>query len=159
MQVSGKNEGWVSGIDEAIAILKLCADDWSALTVNALYEGDRFEGWDTVLTIEGPYEAFRPSRNAVPRRARPADADLHERQADLSEAAQSKPVMFFGARDDVYATQPGDGYAAMVGGVKMVSTEAQASLFGGKAGRARFRTRSSPCTAATRSRRRSASPR
>src|SRR3954447_26529917 len=55
MQVTGKNEGWVSGIDEAIAILKLCADDWSALTVNALYEGDRFEGWDSVLTIEGPY--------------------------------------------------------------------------------------------------------
>jgi hypothetical protein len=41
--------------------------------------------------------------------------------------------MFFGARDDVYATQPGDGYAAMVGGVKLVSTEAQGSLFGGKA--------------------------
>ena len=34
--------------------------------------------------------------------------------------------MFFGARDDVFATQPGDGYAAMVGGVKMVSTDAQA---------------------------------
>jgi nicotinate phosphoribosyltransferase len=43
MQVSGKNEGWVSGIDEAIAILKLCADDWSALTVSALYEGDHIE--------------------------------------------------------------------------------------------------------------------
>ena len=41
--------------------------------------------------------------------------------------------MFFGARDDVFVTQPGDGYAAMVGGVKLVSTDAQASLFGGKA--------------------------
>jgi nicotinate phosphoribosyltransferase len=41
--------------------------------------------------------------------------------------------MFFGARDDVYSTQPGDGYAAMVGGVKLVSTRAQASLFGGSA--------------------------
>ena len=41
--------------------------------------------------------------------------------------------MFFGARDDVLLTQPGDGYSAMVGGVKMVSTDAQASLFGGKA--------------------------
>ena len=58
MQFSGKTEGWVSGIDEAIAILKLCVDDWSALTVHALYEGDRYENWDTVLTVEGPYEAF-----------------------------------------------------------------------------------------------------
>src|SRR6476620_6244580 len=58
MQVTGKNEGWVSGIDEAVAILKLCCDDWNALTVHALYEGDRYEGWDAVLTIEGPYESF-----------------------------------------------------------------------------------------------------
>jgi nicotinate phosphoribosyltransferase len=42
MQFSGKNEGWVSGIDEAIALLKLCCDDWSVLAVNALYEGDRY---------------------------------------------------------------------------------------------------------------------
>ena len=132
MQFTGKNEGWLGGIDEAIAILKLCSDDWTALTVNALYEGDRYEGWDTVLTVEGPYEALRPPRDALPRRARPADEDLHQRQAGV-RAAQSKPVMFFGARDDVLWTQPGDGYSAMVGGVKMVSTEAQASFFGGKA--------------------------
>src|SRR5205085_11794403 len=50
----------------------------------------------------------------------------------LSEAAHVKPVMFFGARDDHYSVQPGDGYSAMVGGVKMVSTDAQASFFGGK---------------------------
>ena len=41
--------------------------------------------------------------------------------------------IFFGARDDVYQTQPGDGFAAMVGGVRMVSTDAQASLIPGKA--------------------------
>src|SRR3954466_11546371 len=58
MQFTGKNEGWLSGIDESIALLKLCADEWSALTVNALYEGDRYESWDTVLASEGPYEAF-----------------------------------------------------------------------------------------------------
>ena len=64
MQFSGKNEGWVSGIDEAIAILKLCADDWSALTVNALYEGDRLESWDTVLTDRRPVR----ERSAISKR-------------------------------------------------------------------------------------------
>jgi len=58
MQFTGKDEGWVSGVDEAVALLKLCADDWNALTVNALYDGDRYESWDTVLTVEGPYESF-----------------------------------------------------------------------------------------------------
>ena len=26
--------------------------------MNALYEGDFYDDWDTVLTIEGPYESF-----------------------------------------------------------------------------------------------------
>jgi nicotinate phosphoribosyltransferase len=132
MQFTGKNEGWLGGVDEAIAVLKLCADDWSALTVNALYEGDRFENWDTVMTVEGPYDAFGHLETLcvgtlVRRTKICTNAKL------ISEAAQSKPVMFFGARDDVFNTQAGDGYSAMAGGVKMVSTEAQASLFSGKA--------------------------
>lgn len=132
MQFTGKDEGWVSGVDEAIAMFKLCADDWSALTVQALYEGDSYESWDTVLTIEGPYDNFgfleTLCLGVLGRRTR-----ICTNAKMLCEAAQSKPVMFFGARDDVYATQPGDGYAAMVGGVKLVSTPAQASLFGGNA--------------------------
>jgi len=132
MQISAKNEGWLSGIDESVALLKLCSDDWSALTVNALYEGDRVEPWDTVLTIEGPYESFAHLETvclgALSRRTR-----VCTNAKRLSDAAHAKPVLFFGARDDVYSTQAGDGFAAMVGGVKMVSTEAQSSLFSGKA--------------------------
>jgi nicotinate phosphoribosyltransferase len=84
-----------------------------------------------VLTVEGPYEAFGHLETlclgALCRRTRICtNAKL------ICDAASSKPVMFFGARDDVFWNQPGDGFAAMVGGVKMVSTDAQASLFGGK---------------------------
>src|SRR5262245_28586054 len=129
MQISGKHEGWLSGIDEAVAILKLCADDWSALTVHALYEGDRFESWDTVMTIEGAYDTFGHLETvllgALTRRTRVCtSAKL------ISEAAHSKPVFYFGAREDIVWTQAGDGFSAMVGGVKMVSTEAEASMFG-----------------------------
>ena len=45
-------------MDEAIAILKLCAYDWDALTVHALYDGDRIQPWETVMTIEGDYTLF-----------------------------------------------------------------------------------------------------
>jgi nicotinate phosphoribosyltransferase len=132
MQFSGKDEGWVSGIDEAIAALKLCADDWSALTVHALYEGDKYESWDPVLTIEGAYDNFgfleTVCLGLLARRTR-----ICTNAKMLCEAAESKSVMFFGARDEVFCAQPGDGYAAMVGGVKLVSTQAQASLFGGSA--------------------------
>src|SRR3954467_13186712 len=126
MQVTGKLAGYLSGIDESIAVLKLCADDWSALTVHALVEGDWYDDWETVLTIEGPYDTFvhletiylglLARRTAVCTNAR-----------ELTEAARPKQVMFFGARDDAFLAQPGDGYAAASGGITAFSTDAQAS--------------------------------
>jgi nicotinate phosphoribosyltransferase len=131
MQVSGKNAGFLSGIDEAIAILKLCSDDWSALTVHALYEGDQYESWETVLTIEGPYDCFAALETLylgiLVRRTR-----ICTNTRQVVEAARPKPVLFFGARQDYWAAQPGDGYAAFAGGAMSVSTDAQGSLFGGK---------------------------
>ena len=58
MQVFGKAHAYLGGIDEAIAILKLCAQSWEELEVYALYDGDAVEPWETVLLIEGPYDAF-----------------------------------------------------------------------------------------------------
>src|SRR6202007_2193603 len=58
VQVFQKNRAYLGGMDEAIAILKLCADDWDGLTVRALYDGDAIEPWETVLTIEGDYTGF-----------------------------------------------------------------------------------------------------
>lgn len=131
MQVTGKQAGYLSGIDESIAVLKLCADDWSTLTVHALVEGDSYDDWETVMTVEGPYDTFihletiylgiLARRTAVCTNARL-----------LIEAARPKPVMFFGARDDVYLSQEGDGYAAASGGITAFSTDAQASLVGRK---------------------------
>ncbi|HET9424809.1 MAG TPA: nicotinate phosphoribosyltransferase [Gemmatimonadaceae bacterium] len=131
IQVSGKKLGYLSGIDESIAVLKLCSDDWSALTVHALVEGDFYDDWETVMTIEGPYSSFihletiylglLARRTAICTNAR-----------YLVEAARPKPVMFFGARDDHFLTQPGDGYAAASGGILAFSTDAQASLVGRK---------------------------
>lgn len=131
MQVSTETPGWLGGIDEAIALLKLCSDDWTALVVHALFDGDRVEPWDTVLTVEGPYDHFAHLETlflgALVRRTRVC---TNTRQ--LVEAARPKPVLFYGARQDLWAAQPGDGYAAHVGGAYAVSTDAQASLVGGR---------------------------
>src|SRR5919108_1706788 len=58
VQVFQKKRAVLGGMDEAIAILKLCADDWDALTVHALYDGDEIRPWETVMTIEGDYTLF-----------------------------------------------------------------------------------------------------
>src|SRR5918997_6169787 len=58
MQVFQKKHAVLGGMDEAIAVLKLCSSDWDALTVHALWDGDDVEPWETVFTIEGDYTLF-----------------------------------------------------------------------------------------------------
>src|ERR1700694_2314740 len=63
MQVFQKHNSLLGGIDEAIAVLKLCSGHrahdgswipgWDELDVRALHEGDRIAPLETVLTIEG----------------------------------------------------------------------------------------------------------
>ena len=131
MQITTKQGGWLSGIDEAIAVLKVGVEDWSALAVNALYEGDLIEEWDTVLSIEGDYAAFAHLETVLlgvlSHRSRVC-TNIRE----IVDIARTKTVLFFGARDEHYAMQPGDGFAAMIGGAKQVSTAAHGALLSGK---------------------------
>jgi nicotinate phosphoribosyltransferase len=51
---------------------------------------------------------------------------------DVVQAARGKPILFFPARHDHWLVQTGDGWAAHVGGSIGVSTDAQASWWGGR---------------------------
>jgi nicotinate phosphoribosyltransferase len=129
MQVFGKARAFLGGMDEAIAILRLCAMEWSELQVLALYDGDEVEPWETVLLIEGPYDAFAHLETlylgVLSRRTRVATNTRR-----VVEAAAPKEIMFFPARHDHWLVQTGDGYAAHIAGAIGVSTDAQASWWG-----------------------------
>ena len=129
MQVFGKAHAFLGGIDEAIAILKLCSMDWGELQVSALYDGDEIEPWETVLLIEGPYDAFAHLETlylgVLARRTR-----VGTNTRRVVAAAKPKEVMFFPARHDHWLVQTGDGYAAHIAGAIGVSTDAQASWWG-----------------------------
>jgi nicotinate phosphoribosyltransferase len=131
MQVFGKAKGYLGGMDEAIAILKLCSDDWDALAVYALYDGDEIAPWETVMTIEGPYASFAHLETlylgVLARRTR-----VGTNTRLVVDAARPKTVMFFPARHDHWLVQTGDGYAAHIAGAIGVSTDAQASWWGSK---------------------------
>jgi nicotinate phosphoribosyltransferase len=131
MQVFQRREAILGGADEAIAILKLCSHGWDELEVRALHDGDTVEPWETVLTIEGDYTHFAHLETvylgALGRRTL---VTTNVRRA--VEAANGKEILYFPARHDHFAVQPGDGYAAHVGGVAGVSTDAQASWWGGR---------------------------
>jgi nicotinate phosphoribosyltransferase len=141
MQVFQRKDSLLGGIDEAIAIVKECAghrspdgawvEAWDQLEVRALHEGDPIEPWETVMTIEGDYTQFAhletvylgclARRTLVMRNVR-----------EVVDAAGGKPIMFFPARHDHWLVQTGDGWAAHVAGAIGVSTDAQASWWGGR---------------------------
>ena len=131
MQVFQKHHSVLGGMDEAIAILKLCSHDWNALSVHALYDGDEVEPWETVMTIEGDYTLFAHLETVyLGVLARRTLISTNVRR--VVDAADGKPILFFPARHDHHHVQTGDGYAAHVAGAIGVSTDAQSSWWGGR---------------------------
>jgi len=136
MQVFQREEAMLGGIDEAIAVLKLCSHDWEALTVHALYDGDRVAPWETALTIEGDYTLFAHLETVylgVLTRRTLITTNVER----VVKAAGNKPIIFMPARHDHHRVQTGDGYAAYVAGAMVgqsigVTSDAQASWWGGR---------------------------
>jgi len=136
MQVFQKQEAYLGGMDEAIAILKLCSEDWAGLEVRALHDGDAIAPYETVMTIEGDYTAFAHLETlylgTLARRTL-----ITTNVVRVLEAANGKPIIFMPARHDHYRVQTGDGYAAYVAGRITgfpvgVTTDDQASWWGGR---------------------------
>jgi nicotinate phosphoribosyltransferase len=132
MQVFQKQRACLGGVDEAIAMLRLCLTEGYAfadIEVKALRDGDFVEPRETVMLITGPYLAFAHLETVylgvLARRTRVAT-----NTRAVVEAAWPKPVMFFPARFDHWLVQTGDGYAAHIAGAIGVSTDAQASWWG-----------------------------
>jgi nicotinate phosphoribosyltransferase len=147
MQVFQKYEQAVlGGVDEAIAALRQCAgrhdvrggrrvwvDGWDELEVRALYDGDDIEPWETVMTIEGDYSLFAHLETVylgVLTRRTLISTNVRR----VVAAAAGKPILFFPARFDHYRVQAGDGWAAHIAGAIGVSTDEQASWWGGRGG-------------------------
>ena len=141
MQVFQKGESILGGVDEAVAVLKQCAGrrladgSWESgfdrLAVHALYEGDPITPFETVMTIEGDYSLFAHLETVylgcMARRTL-----VMRNVAAVVRAAAGKPILFFPARHDHWLVQTGDGWAAHVAGAIGVSTDAQASWWGGR---------------------------
>jgi nicotinate phosphoribosyltransferase len=136
VQVFQKNVAWLGGVDEAIAILKLCSQEPDELIIRALHDGDRIEPWETMLTVEGDYTTFAHLETAylgtLARRTL-----ITTNVVRVLEAANGKPIIFMPARFDHHRMQAGDGYAAYVAGQVTgfelgVTSDEQASWWGGR---------------------------
>jgi nicotinate phosphoribosyltransferase len=140
MQVFQKRESVLGGIDEALAVLKLCSGrdedgtwvpGWNELEVHALREGDQIAPRETVMTIEGDYTLFAHLETVylgvMARRSL-----VMRNVLQVVEAARGKQIFYFPARHDHWLVQTGDGWSAHVAGAIGVSTDAQASWWGGR---------------------------
>jgi nicotinate phosphoribosyltransferase len=141
MQAFQKQESVLGGVDEAIAVLRECSGralpgggwepGWDQLEVRALHEGDRIAPSEPVLTIEGDYSLFAHLETVY--LGCMARRSLVMRNVDaVVRAARGKQILFFPARHDHWLVQTGDGWAAHVAGAIGVSTDAQASWWGGR---------------------------
>ena len=141
MQAFQKKEAVLGGIDEAITVLRLCSgrrlpdgsweDGWDRLTVHALREGDEIAPHEPIMQIEGDYSLFAHLETVylgcLARRTL-----VMRNVKEVVDAAAGKPILFFPARHDHWLVQTGDGWAAHVAGAIGVSTDAQASWWGGR---------------------------
>ncbi|MGH7663758.1 MAG: quinolinate phosphoribosyl transferase [Gemmatimonadaceae bacterium] len=129
MHVACSTAAILGGIDEVIAILRLCTEDWGSLAVHALFEGERIDAWTPVLTVEGAYDAFAYLETLIIgvlcRRT-----CITTRTRALVDAARPKTVFFHSARHDHWRVQAGDGQAVIAGGARGGSTEAQGRASG-----------------------------
>ncbi len=141
MQVFQKKDSVLGGIDEALAVVRQCSghhdesgrwvDGWGGLEVRALFEGDAISPYETVMTIEGDYAQFAHLETVylgcLARRTL-----VMRNVQEVVQAAAGKAILYFPARHDHWLVQTGDGWAAHVAGAIGVSTDAQASWWGGR---------------------------
>jgi nicotinate phosphoribosyltransferase len=135
-----KNNATLCGIDEVVSLLKRATgiykekkwqSMWDKLVVKSLLDGNSISAYEPVLHITGPYIAFAHLESLylgiLARRTLVAT-----NCRSVVNAAKGKPIFFFADRFDHFLNQEGDGYAARIGGVTAVCTEAQAKWFNGK---------------------------
>ncbi len=83
------------------------------------------------MTIEGDYSLFAHLETvylgSMARRSL-----VMRNVSEVVDAAAGKPILYFPARHDHWLVQTGDGWAAHVAGAIGVSTDAQASWWGGR---------------------------
>src|SRR5450755_3493509 len=114
MQVFQKEDSVLGGIDEAIAILKM--------STGHEVDGEWVNGWDQLVAhLETVYLGSLARRSLIMRNV-----------AEVVQAARGKQILYFPARHDHWLVQTGDGWSAHVAGAIGVSTDAQASWWGGR---------------------------
>ena len=140
VQVFAKRQGVLAGVHEAVRLIETQLrphadgrprDPAGCVRVETLLEGDAIEPWETAMLLHAPYRVIAhletPLLGTLARRSLVA---TNVRR--VIDAARGKTVIFMGARHDDWRVQTADGYAAQVGGVRQVSSDAGGAWWGAR---------------------------
>jgi len=134
MQVFSKSYGIVAGIYESVRMLETqltAGYEPRHLRIECLLEGEDVEPWETVMLVTGPYRAFAHLETTMLGvLARRSLVATNVRRT--MDAAGGKPVIFMAPRHDDWRVQTPDGYAALVGGARSVSSDAGGAWWGAR---------------------------
>jgi nicotinate phosphoribosyltransferase len=141
LQVFAKRDGVLAGVYEVLRLIETQlppempggrpCDAARCVRVETLLEGDRVAPWETAMLIHAPYRCVAhletPLLGTLARRSLVA---TNVRR--VIDAAAGRTVIFMGARHDDWRVQTADGYAAQVGGVRQVSSDAGGAWWGAR---------------------------
>ncbi|HSU17331.1 hypothetical protein [Longimicrobium sp.] len=139
MQVFAKQAGVLAGVYEAVRLFQTqLAEgyDPADLRIRTLLEGDAVnaagsDAWEPVMHITGCYRGFAhletPVLGVLARRSL-----IASNTRIVVDAAAGKPVIFMAPRHDDWRVQTPDGYAAQIGGVQSVSSDAAGAWWGAR---------------------------
>lgn len=141
MQIFQKKDNTLlCGIKHIIELLKIGTgyfegdtwiSKWKELQIKTLNEGTLIHKGDSVMHITGPYIYFAHLESLyLGILARETKIATNARNSVT--AANGKPVLFFADRFDYFLNQEIDGYAAKIGGVANICTDAQGLLINEK---------------------------
>ncbi|QZE12354.1 nicotinate phosphoribosyltransferase [Mycoplasma sp. Ms02] len=118
-----KDNAILAGMQEVLELLEEQTDT-NKYTIRYLEDGTKINNLDIVLELEGHYQDFgmwEGMIDGILARSTSIASNAHE----CVQAANGKPVIFMGDRADHYINQEIDGKAVALGGIELVSTNAQ----------------------------------
>lgn len=113
----------LAGMDEVLNLLKENSDI-NKYSIKYLPDGSRINAFETVLELEGNYQYFGKFEGIIDG-ILSRSSSIATNAYECVKAATNKQIIFMGDRADHYLMQEIDGKAVAIGGIKMVSTDAQ----------------------------------
>lgn len=119
-----KNSIFVCGINHCIEILKQYKGDFH---VYGIKDGSLVKPGQPILVISGDYSCVVETESVLDG-VLSRESSICNKVKKILQLIKPSQLIYMGDRSDIYLTQPFDGYAAYIAGMRIFTTNAQASL-------------------------------